>query len=909
MAILLAGLGLLTSPAAQATVFYVNAAATGANTGASWTDAYTDLQSALSTAISGDQIWVAAGVYTPSALIDLDDSGGSDPREATFRIPTGVRVYGGFAGGEVAVEARDWTTHLTILSGDLDHNDVDLDGNAIAETVADVVGSNAYHVIFTKNVGPGAWLDGCVVTAGRADIAGLSTNKNRDGGGWYNEAKEPAASSSPTIQHCLFQGNYAEDEGGALYNTPGPGGATASPMLLDCTFEANYAGRQGGAMVLGSFTAGTYEADIDHCRFIGNIAYRSGGALYLLGDASTLDSCTFDGNATTIVMPGSTSPGSGGAVNLVASNATFQHCMFLNNSATGTPNGAYEGGGGGAVNIVAGSVSQQSAPSFFSCGFYGNYAGGNTSGWGGAVKQLVDGGVLISQFVNCVFADNSAQEDGGAVALFARDFAYPGPSDAVLESTFTNCTFAGNHADRNGGGYFTNLVYGDVSLLQAKMENCILASNTATTSGDESYNNLSTNTRVSYSLIQGYGGSGGGWNTLAGTDDGNNLDAPPQFVNVALPLGADGLPATSDDGLRLQIGSAARNAGNNAATGLSGVTLDYIGATRIQNGTVDLGAYERFSFIIPGLKLYWLYNWRPYLPNCLTCPWALRFNTRILYAQQLQSREKGGKTDEGTGLVWDAPAQLQVYDDYALVKGTLVHPENKEIRFDVYLKLIKPHTWKAWRTKGRGYKAVTDEAKKAARAHHEEWTYWILSNESKLTGQGALKGTLSLAHAPRNVRTGFQLGEGGNAYDATFGLGGDFTYKGKLYYQRKKLLLKGTGSLNVDAELCTEQCEPTREQATTRPATTTASVSSAEAPYNIYPVPARDRLVLEPAGTASGRHVVRLYDLRGQLLREKAVSVTEGTQHLDLQGLAPGFYQLQLEKPDGSFHRYKIVVQ
>ncbi|MCK5175563.1 MAG: hypothetical protein KAR47_19365, partial [Planctomycetes bacterium] len=128
-----------TSTAASANIIYVKQDATG--NGTTWTNAYGNLQNALDTAISNDEIWVAAGTYKP------DPNGLADPREATFQMINGVGIYGGFPAGGGNWEDRDPNTYETILSGDLLGNDNP------ATTVEDLLddpcrADNCYHVFY-----------------------------------------------------------------------------------------------------------------------------------------------------------------------------------------------------------------------------------------------------------------------------------------------------------------------------------------------------------------------------------------------------------------------------------------------------------------------------------------------------------------------------------------------------------------------------------------------------------------------------------------------------------------------------------------------------------------------------------------------------------------------------------------
>ncbi len=83
-------------------ILYVDDDATGLNDGSSWKNAFVCLQNALAAGVSGDEIRVAQGIYTPDRRVVLTRFGqsivASADREESFQLKAGVVIRGGYAG-------------------------------------------------------------------------------------------------------------------------------------------------------------------------------------------------------------------------------------------------------------------------------------------------------------------------------------------------------------------------------------------------------------------------------------------------------------------------------------------------------------------------------------------------------------------------------------------------------------------------------------------------------------------------------------------------------------------------------------------------------------------------------------------------------------------------------------------
>jgi len=299
------------SAVALGKTIYADADAAGANKGTSWADAYKFLQDGLADANSSEkpvEIRVAQGVYKPDR--SAAEPNGTGGRETTFQLISGVTLKGGYAGfGEPDPNVRDIALYETILSGDLDGNDVDV--NDIDDLWDPNRAENSYHVVTGGGMDETAVLDGLTITAGHAN-GSESENQDR-GGGIYTEL------GAPTVMNCTFSDNEAE-LGGGMCNEE------SSPMVKNCTFINNLG--EGGGMYNEASTP-----TVTGCTFIKN--YGGGGGMYNEASAPTVSNCTFSDNSAWY--------SSGGGMYNMNSRPTVTGCTFSGNSSMYSGGGIYCG--------------------------------------------------------------------------------------------------------------------------------------------------------------------------------------------------------------------------------------------------------------------------------------------------------------------------------------------------------------------------------------------------------------------------------------------------------------------------------------------------------------------------------------------------------------------------------------
>lgn len=322
-------LGCSIALSAQGKTYHVKADSeitTSGNDGLSWDKAIT-LENALSQAKAGDEIWVK-GYEDITGHIYKAPKGG-------FVLPSGVAMYGGFAGNETIKNDLPTGRHKyqmkyqTALVGDIGTNDK-ASQQLIIYPENTTRNDNATHVLTLQmgitqdNTNDGnkpTIVSGFLIAAGNAK--GENTSANGRGGGIYvenNSNDNNAGSRYFRISQCNFANNYGM-RGGAIYVD---NSCTNQQSAINyCSIFNNVAGKRGSSENEGGGMWIDGTATVYNC----NINNNTNGGIRLSG-TSKIVNCSVIANtvsAVDLTTAGASDSNGGGAVY----NTVLWHCTTL----------------------------------------------------------------------------------------------------------------------------------------------------------------------------------------------------------------------------------------------------------------------------------------------------------------------------------------------------------------------------------------------------------------------------------------------------------------------------------------------------------------------------------------------------------------------------------------------------
>ena len=476
--VLLSLLGSSQSAFAQITRYVSTTGTNSAPASAtSWATATNNLQGAIDASVSGDAVWVAAGVYKPTTTT------GPDSRTVSFSMKNGVIIYGGFVGNETVLCQRPLVNSMnpsgSMLSGEI--------GNL--NSTAD----NSFHVInnvSSLSLNSTAILDGFMITRG-------FTDGSANGSGIYNR------NASPTIRNCGF-GNSSNGgtNSGHIYNNE------SSPIMTNCFFKTISGGTGGGHI-----TNTNSRLTLTSCSFVNALGATSGGFLH--NDNSTIEllNCSFGTG---------TASGSGGMIYNTSSNLTMTNCQLgtgssgsnggmiyntgssnltLNDCSLGT--GVAGGDGGMIFNNGTGNLL------FTNCAFGTGVAGSN-----GGLINSTNGRLTV---LKSTFGSTTSGGPGGAIyntglELILNDCTFEtgnaGSTGGFIYNTspnptLSNCAFGTGSALINGGAIYNT---GNNPLLV----NCLFKKSTSNNGNGALYNSGNNPTLINCSFVDSRARNDGG---------------------------------------------------------------------------------------------------------------------------------------------------------------------------------------------------------------------------------------------------------------------------------------------------------------------------------------------------------------------------------------------------------------
>jgi len=415
-------------------------------------DAFSDLQQALAIAQSGNAIWVAKGIYYPTA---------SANRNISFQLISGTKLYGGFDGIESTLQQRDFVANPTVLSGEIG------DPNLLAD--------NSYHVVRGKGLANSTIVDGFYITQGYSYGEFTQVTLDGMGAGMLLEGSAEQANSKPNILNCTFERNACSAGGALCASWADPdnpvGEYRVNPVLRNCIFDRNRAFYYGGAFYVDSPSGEGDTLEIKDCSFTGNYVYiYGGGGLYFNQTANTnvkLTACLFERDSAPQGALGGAIYFGADQPDQTMASLIMDSCIFRKNIASEGA-GLYYAGELNFFNSIDFNCKMRN------CLFEANKTTNGGSGSAYTIVSAKGGGMISVKIKECVFKNNLAGNFTTQVGLLGQS-----ESDILLE----NCVFVNNRdidnpneiclAIQSGGSDETN----SSRVVHTKINNCLFAKN------------------------------------------------------------------------------------------------------------------------------------------------------------------------------------------------------------------------------------------------------------------------------------------------------------------------------------------------------------------------------------------------------------------------------------------------
>ena len=395
---------------------YLKTTATGNGSGTDWDNALgaSDLQTTLE---AGGVVYIAAGVYTPGAEINISNN---------------LCVRGGYPSSITGDDVCDYDPILnqTIIDGQSNHrlfennsytDSLEFRGLVLQNGVGGSTGGSAFFspvstsnpidykfidVVFdnnTQGLGGALAINSKTSPTAKILVQNCLFNQNtsdRGGGIYLSNVKNSTSNSDPNngyfvIEDCTFSNNTATQSGGGAINFQNSNQWT---IRRNTFCNNNASGQAGGAIRFFS----SYTHDIISCDFTLNTANSDGGGIYAQGAKITVDNSNFVNNSSDSEQQGGAIYGAG------TSGIDITNSGFYSNTA----------GAGGAIYWPS-TFSSGVANTMDNCILDSNMAlleSSISTGGGGALK-VINGEWLVQ---NSFFINNEVQSGsfGGAINVY-----------------------------------------------------------------------------------------------------------------------------------------------------------------------------------------------------------------------------------------------------------------------------------------------------------------------------------------------------------------------------------------------------------------------------------------------------------------------------------------------------------